>query len=129
MGMEDRRAHPRFAVEEHARLSIVEHGLTIPCRILDLSLEGCRVRAGSPLPPGLKARVEITFTINEIPFRMGGRVMRSSGAGELGIAFEGIGTHRQTEWAEVVDEVRALAAAAEAASRAAEVQAGAPEAA
>jgi PilZ domain len=122
MGIEDRRAHPRVAVDEQAWLSIVEHGLAMPCRILDLSMQGCRVRAGGPLPQGLQACVEITFTINRIPFRLGGRVMRSSGNGELGIAFVGMSLHRQTDWAEVVDEVQALATSVQA-------RANAPEAA
>jgi len=109
MDIEERRAHPRFAVDEQAWLSIVDHGLAMPCRILDLSMQGCRVCAGGSLPQGLKACIEITFTINGIPFRLGGRVMRSTGSGELGIAFVGMSMHRQVEWADVVGEVRTLA--------------------
>lgn len=121
---QDRRAHPRFEVDQDAGMLLVDHGLALECRILDLSLEGCRLRAVGRLPEGLHARVEVTFTINGIPLRMGGQTLRSNGTGEVGVRFIGVSAHRRAEWAEVVDEVQEQAAvkAAEAA-RAAEAAA------
>jgi len=107
----NRRAHPRYSVDEEGRVQLVEHGLAMQSRILDLSLEGCRVRLTGQLPAGLHAGVEMTFTINGIPFRMGGAILRSDGSGELGIRFAQISAYRQAEWAEIVDEVQAIAAA------------------
>lgn len=104
----DRRAHQRFAVDEQAGLLIVGHGLSLKGRILDMSLEGCRIQTSAHLPGGGCVRVEVTFTINGLPFRMGGLVQRSQ-AGEVGVRFAGASTHRQAEWAEVVEEVKELA--------------------
>ncbi|MGA3082995.1 MAG: hypothetical protein ABSD44_16715, partial [Terracidiphilus sp.] len=43
-GPRSRRAVPRFGMDEDAHLLLVIHGSTVPCRVLDLSLTGCRVR-------------------------------------------------------------------------------------
>ena len=40
---QERRAHPRFAVDEDSVLLLVAQGTPIKARIVDLSLEGCRV--------------------------------------------------------------------------------------
>lgn len=100
----ERRAHPRFAVAADADLLLVEHGLTLRGQILDLSLEGCRILTDKPLPDAMRARVEVTFRINGMPFRLGGNIQRSNGC-ELGLRFAGLSPHRQQEWVEVVTEV------------------------
>lgn len=107
----DRRAHPRFAVDEEARMLVVGSGHAADCRVLDLSLEGCRLHCGGRLSPPLQTRVEITFTINGIPFRLGGTVQRNNGSGELGVKFPEMTEHRKAEWAEIVTEVQERAAA------------------
>ena len=105
----ERRTHPRFCVDQAARLRLVEHGLTLPSRILDLSLEGCGVHVQGQLPAGLRAGIEMTFTINGIPFRIGGTIVRIGGGGELGIRFAHGCAHRQAQWAEIVAEVQTMA--------------------
>jgi hypothetical protein len=107
---EDRRAHPRFSVDEEARMLLVGHGYSSECRVLDLSIEGCRLHSSGRILPALHTRVEITFTINGIPFRVGGTVQRNNGAGELGVRFPDMTDHRRAEWAEIVAEVQQRAA-------------------
>ncbi len=116
---EDRRAHPRFSVDEEARMLLVGHGHSSECRVLDLSIEGCRLQFCGRILPALQMRVEITFTINRIPFRVGGVIQRNSGLGELGVRFPDMTAHRKAEWAEIVAEVqeRAVAKAGRAAAR------------
>lgn len=107
---EDRRAHPRYSVDEEAHLLLVGHGQAAECRVLDLSLEGCRLLCAGRISPALQSRVEITFTINGIPFRLGGVVQRNNGSGELGVRFPEMTAHRKAEWVEIVEEVQQRAA-------------------
>ncbi len=102
----DRRAFPRCAVDEEAGLLLVEHGLRLVCRVLDLSMEGCRIRTAQRLPIGIHVRVEVTFTINGIPFRMAGLIQRSNSEYEVGIRFVDVTPRRKAEWAEVVGEMQ-----------------------
>jgi hypothetical protein len=106
----DRRAHPRFAVDEEAHMLRVGHGRSHECRVLDLSLEGCRLQCVARIAPPLQSRVEVTFTINGIPFRLGGEIQRSNGSGELGVRFSEMTVHRKAEWVEIVAEVQERAA-------------------
>lgn len=108
---DDRRAHPRFSVHEEAQMLLVGHGHAADCRVLDLSLQGCRLHCDAKISFPLHARVEITFTINRIPFRLGGVIQRNNGTGDLGVRFPEMTGHRRAEWAEIVAEVQQRAVA------------------
>ena len=56
----NRRAHPRYAVDEDSTLLLVSHGLSLKSHILDLSLEGCRLRLLEPYSVGKGTRVEVS---------------------------------------------------------------------
>jgi len=115
----NRRAHPRFAVDEDSVVLLVDQGLPLQCRILDLSLEGCRVRARNRLTASPRARVEITFKINGIAFRFSGFAQWTDGRQEAGIRFVEVPARRRSDLAEVLAEVE-VAEAAKAAKEAAE---------
>ena len=102
----DRRRHPRYTVDEAAHLLLVDHGLDLECRVLDMSLEGCRLHAEEDLPEVFHVRVEVTFQINGIPFRLGGTIRRVTAAQDLGISFVEMSARRHAEWAEVLAEVQ-----------------------
>jgi hypothetical protein len=123
----ERRTRPRYAVDEDASLLLVGHGLAVQCRVIDLSLEGCRMRTRERFPAAIRARVEVTFKINGIAFRFSGAVQWTDGRYEVGIHFVDVSSRRSEEWAEVLSEVAAdNAARAErqaAAERAAEERA------
>lgn len=106
----DRRLTPRFAVDAEAMLFLVGHGLSVNCRVLDLSLKGCRVHTGGEIPAGIHVLVEITFSVNRIPFRLPGVIRRSNGEDEVGIEFSAMSGRRMAEWAEVVNEVESTLA-------------------
>jgi len=105
-GGAERRKHPRFTVDEDASLLLVDHGLTVQCRVLDLSLEGCRMCSEEPLPEGIHVRVEATFQINGIPFRLAGLIQRTTQERDVGIRFMDLSQRRRAEWAEVLGEVK-----------------------
>ena len=101
----ERRARPRFPVEEDASLLLVENGLSAQCRIVDLNLEGCRLRTRERLVAAIRARVEVTFKINGIAFRLSGVIRWLDGVRVVGIRFAGMSSRRREEWAEVLGEV------------------------
>jgi hypothetical protein len=118
-GTEQRR-RPRFPVEEDASLLLVDHGSTLPCRIQDLSLEGCRLRTRDRFPAGVKVRVEVSFKVNGIAFRFSGTIQWTDGRNTMGIRFAEMSSRRRDELAEVLGEVKedlAAKAAREAAER------------
>ena len=118
----NRRSSPRFAVDAEANLLLVGHGLSMTCRVLDLSLQGCRMHTGSRIPAGIHVIVEVTFSVNRIPFRLAGTIQRSNGEDEVGIQFSPMGARRMEEWTEVVNEVQAIwAVKAEEAAKAEDV--------
>ena len=106
----NRRSSPRFAVDAEANLLLVGHGLSMNCRVLDLSLQGCRMHTGGRIPAGIHVVVEVTFSVNRIPFRLAGMIQRSNGEDEVGIQFSPMSARRMEEWTEVVNEVQAICA-------------------
>jgi len=110
-GQAERRSYPRYVVEEDALLQFVDHGLPVKCRILDLSLEGCRVRTMPRLSPAMRARVEVSFSINGIAFRLSGLTEWSDERHVIGICVADMPARRKEEWGEVIREVKGAAKA------------------
>lgn len=116
--VEERRVEPRFTVDEQATVLVVGHGMLFEGRVLNLGLHGCRINAPEHLPGGGRVRVEVTFLVNGIPFRMGGAI-RWSDDGDMGIQFVRVSAARHEEWTRVIEELKIQAAkdAAAAAAR------------
>jgi c-di-GMP-binding flagellar brake protein YcgR len=128
----DRRADPRFGVDEEAHLLLVKSGSSPLCRIVDLSLNGCRIRTWERFRAGSMACVEVSFKVRGFPFRFNGVIQWTDGQHLLGIRFMNVSTRRREELAEVLCEVKAenaaKAARAAAEARAAEEWAAAKQA-
>ena len=101
---DERRSSPRIAVDEQAAVLVVGHGMSFLGRVLDLSLNGCRVQAATQLPGGGRVRVEVAFTVNGLPFRMGGAIRWSDGE-SMGIQFVRVSPSRLAEWGRVIEEL------------------------
>jgi hypothetical protein len=106
-----RRAYPRFTVDEDASLLLVSHDSWHPCKVVDLSLEGCQVRTREVFRAGTQKLVEISFKINGIAFRLGGTTQWTDGQCAVGIHFRYPTNRRREELAEVLGEVEADRAA------------------
>ena len=102
----ERRTHCRYAVDEDSELLFVERGLSVKCHILDLSLEGCRVRTREPFRVGAQSRVEVTFRVNGIAFRIRGLTQWMDGQHRMGIRFLGLSAPRKATLAEVLGEMQ-----------------------
>jgi hypothetical protein len=116
---QSRRAVPRFSVDEDAHILLVKHGSNHPCRIVDLSLSGCRVRTKEKFPAGAMVRVEVSFKVRGLAFRFSGNTQWTDGRSLAGIRFVDVPERRKGELVEALSEV-AAENAAKAAMQAAE---------
>lgn len=108
---ENRRAHPRYAIDEDSTLQLVSHGLSLRSHILDLSLEGCRLRLLEPYTVGKGMRVEVAFKVNGVAFRFAGLIQWTDQNHLVGIHFVEIISRRLEQLAEVVNEMQRAAEA------------------
>lgn len=124
-GPQNLRAVPRFDVDADALLLLVAHGATLPCRVVDLSLSGCRLRTRERFPAGIKLRVELSFQVRGLAFRFCGITQWTDGRNLVGIRFVDLSERRKQEFLEAIAEVETE----DAAKRAAEHEAAEEEAA
>jgi c-di-GMP-binding flagellar brake protein YcgR len=103
----DRRIMPRCAVDEEAVLLLVERNARLKCRVVELSLSGCRISTRERMPAGSHVRVEVSFKIRGIAFRFGGVTEWTNGASLIGIQFVGMIPRRMDELMEVLCELQA----------------------
>ncbi len=125
-GQQERRTAPRYAVDGQASLLLVQHGSTFPCRVVDLSLNGCRVRTQERFTAGAMARVEVAFKVRGFAFRFSGMTQWTDGRHLAGIRFVDMPARRREELVEALSEAEADHAA-KAAKPAVEEQAAARE--
>jgi hypothetical protein len=107
----ERRAGPRFQVDDDATLLLVSDGRQVQGRVLDLSLKGCRMRTKDRFSAGTGVRVEVAFRVNGIAFRFFGLTQWTNEWNVVGIQFIEVPQRRLRDLAEVVGEVEADAAA------------------
>jgi hypothetical protein len=108
---QDRRADPRFGVNEEGRLLLVKSDSSILCRVVDLSLNGCRIRTRERFLAGAMVRVEVAFKVRGVPFRFSGMTQWTDGQHLAGIRFVDVPARRKGELAETLSEVKAENAA------------------
>ena len=117
--LQNRRATPRHGVDENASLLLVIHGSTISCRIVDLSMGGCRLRTIERFTAGSRVCVEVMFKVRGLAFRFSGITQWTDGKHQVGIRFVDVPARRSEELVEALGEVAAenAAKAAEQAAR------------
>jgi len=108
---DNRRAVPRFYVDEDARILLVNHGSPLPCHVVDLSLNGCRVRTRERFLAGILVRVELSFMVHGLAFRFCGVTQWTDGRNLAGIRFVDVTARRREELAEALAELGAESAA------------------
>jgi len=116
-GPQNLRVVPRFEVDADALLLLVAHGATLPCRVIDLSLSGCRLRTRERFPAGAKLRVELSFKVRGLAFRFCGITQWTDGRNLVGIRFVDLSERHKEEFLEAISEVEAEDAAKRAAER------------
>jgi c-di-GMP-binding flagellar brake protein YcgR len=110
-GIQNHRAVPRHGVDEEALLLLLSHGSTFPCRIVDISQGGCRIRTKEQFPAGSMVRVEVNFKVRGIAFRFSGMTQWTDGRQLVGVRFMDVPLRRREELVEALFEVAAENAA------------------
>ncbi len=109
VSQDNRRRNPRFACNGPAELLLTPDGLMLPARILNVSAEGALIALATPRILLPNARVELTFTVRGLLFKVRAelRVARP-GDEEFGFQFFSL-SHRML--AQIEDLVQELAIA------------------
>ena len=110
-GQQNRRTAPRYGVDENACLLLVKHGSTFPCRVVDISLSGCRMRTHERFLAGMLVRVEVTFKVRGFAFRFSGVTQWTDGRHLVGVRFVDATSRRRDELAAALGEVAEVVAA------------------
>jgi hypothetical protein len=121
-GEQNRRTAPRHGLDEEASLLLVNHGSTVSCRVVDLSVCGCCLRTKERFAAGSMVHVEVTFRARGLAFRFGGMTQWTDGRNMVGIRFMDVPLRRREELVEALYEV-AAENAAKASQKAAEKRA------
>ncbi|MGO8758462.1 MAG: PilZ domain-containing protein [Terracidiphilus sp.] len=102
----ERRSALRLPLDEASVFVIVGHSPPQQARLVDLSLEGCRLRAHDAFLacPGLS--VEVFFRLKGVPFRFAGVLQWAGGDNLLGIHFVNVLPRRIEELAAMIAEIR-----------------------
>jgi hypothetical protein len=106
---QDRRAHPRYAVDGDSVLLVVNRGISLQCRILELSLKGCRLRMLQPSTLAPQLRVEVAFKVHGAAFRFLGAIQWAGNEHLIGIRFSHTVARHAEQLAEVISELEAAA--------------------
>jgi hypothetical protein len=107
IGRQERRAAPRFGVDEEAHLLLVKSDSSFLCSVADLSLNGCRIRTWERFRAGSMVRVEVTFKVRGFSFRFCGVTQWTDGQHLVGIRFVDVPARRRGELAEALCEIEA----------------------
>ena len=113
----ERRADPRYPVNEDAMLQVVGCGLPVPGSIVDLSQEGCRVRTRERLSTRSRWPVEVIFKVTGVVFQFSGVVGWNDGRNRLGIHFVNMIPRHTVELAQIINGMAVAAARAEAVNK------------
>jgi hypothetical protein len=107
--MKELRKHPRFECEGIAEIHLLGIEKSCPARIEDLSLKGCKlVLLDEPEPEfDLPTVFELTFTVNELSFRVRGRLAGFRGAGCIGVEFVDLRPRSKRFILDMVEELAA----------------------
>ena len=103
----NRRQLDRHDMDAEASLVLVKMGAALPCRILDLSRGGCRVRTRERFQAGTMVRIEILFTLSGVALRLPGVTQWTDRKNMLGIRFLELSPRKQEQLADLIAELRA----------------------
>lgn len=106
----EQRRYPRLRCFGSAQVFFQIHGTACPAKVLNLSLEGCLLIFGEPLPEpqavAVDQTVEILFSVNQLPFRVRGQVKAIRPNQELGLLFPALGRRTRMRLGDLIEELR-----------------------
>jgi c-di-GMP-binding flagellar brake protein YcgR len=106
----DRRKESRHTVDGTATLYLLDPGIRLRGRILDLSLNGCQFRTEDCFPLGIRSRVEIEFQLDGLPFRLAGVTQSIHKRHKVGVHFLNVSERKREQLVELIAENNELRA-------------------
>jgi c-di-GMP-binding flagellar brake protein YcgR len=104
----DRRETSREEVDTSAVIYLVKIASRLRGRILDLSLNGCRIRTDERFPVGIYTRVETEFRIEGLPFRLAGVIQAIHDKHTVGIRFLDMSSRKREQVEQLIEEIREM---------------------
>ena len=101
----ERRSQNRHAVDTRAKLLLIKTAISMPGRILNLSMGGCRIRTDERFNVGIYVRVEAEFYLHGLPFRVGGVSQAILDKNTIGVKFLDMSDRRREQLAELMAEI------------------------
>jgi PilZ domain len=101
----ERRHGSRESVEDEAEIVFVRSGVAMRGQILDLSVNGCRIRTEKQFPVGIYTRVETAFRLEGLPFRLGGVIQAVHDKHTVGIRFLDVSERKRELILELIGEI------------------------
>jgi hypothetical protein len=86
-GGRERRVHHRYDIDVDAKLAIVNTDYNLGCKVMELSLGGCRVYTDLPNNIEMERHLEVQFIECGFPLRMPAKVQVKNGGHILGLRF------------------------------------------
>lgn len=104
----NRRKDPRYTVDGAGSLQLVHQGTAIACRIIDLSLGGCQVRAERQFLAGPMVRVEVLFKVLGETLRVAGVTQWTRQKQWIGIRFLDVTARKRAALLQLICEIEEL---------------------
>jgi hypothetical protein len=101
----DRRAQARHPVDTSAAILLIKVGSRLSGRIVDLSAGGCRILCDERFPVGIYTRVETEFSLEGLPFRLGGVVQAIHDRHTVGIRFLDMSRRKLEQIEQLIHEI------------------------
>ena len=102
----DQRRYPRLRCAGTAEVIFSFDAEPCPARIADLSVEGCRLILLKPEELENNDRIELTFTVNQLPFRVLGQVKAVRSPTEFGLHFPQLGKTARGRLCDLIEELQ-----------------------
>jgi hypothetical protein len=101
----ERRVQSRHSVDSRAAISFIDVRAQSSGRLLDVSMSGCRIRTDERFPSGIYRRVEVEFTLDGLPFRLGGVVQSLHDRYTVGIRLLNLSDRKREQLAMLMEEL------------------------
>jgi c-di-GMP-binding flagellar brake protein YcgR len=112
-GGRERRSRVRHPVDSTAAIILVNGGAQFRGRILDVSLDGCRIRCDERFLVGVYTQVETVFQLIGSKFLLGGVVQMVHERRTVGIRFLDLSPLERSRLVELIAEIERLQASGE----------------
>ncbi len=102
----EQRKFFRYPVDGEAMLCLGEAGGMVRCRMIDLGMNGCRLRREADLTAAIGMKVEVSFQLSGIAFRLAGELAWRAKDRTAGVRFEPLQEDQRKELERLLSSFR-----------------------